>query len=105
MQIEREKIIIEGKEFIKFKLKIELLNLSNKDILKDIINKEINNNNKNFIFDFSEIKTLNSSSLGILIGILNLVKKSNGILKFSNYNDRIKNIFEITRLNLVFDLI
>lgn len=105
MNLEREKVILKNLEFIKIKLQPELLNLSNKEFFKEEIENEIKNNNLNFIFDFSKIESINSSGLGILIGILSLIKKHNGSLVISNYNDKIKTIFEITKLNLVFDLL
>ncbi len=105
MQFSVEKINFESIDYLKIKLKPELLNLANKDVLKEYIGSEIKNKNKNFIFDLSEIVTLNSSALGVLIGILNQIKSADGNLKFSNYNEKIKAIFEITKLNLVFDLI
>ncbi len=105
MQLKVEKVDLNNVKFLKLFLKPELLNLSNKDILKEKIESEIKGNNKNFIFDFSEINALNSSALGILIGVLNIINRAGGTLKLANYNKKIKTILEITKLNLVFDLI
>jgi anti-anti-sigma factor len=52
----------------------------------------------------ANLNSVNSAGLGVLIGILNKVRNSSGSLKLVNVNDRIQNIFTITKLNLIFDI-
>ncbi|MCX7833907.1 MAG: STAS domain-containing protein [Ignavibacteria bacterium] len=105
MKLEKEKVTYNELEYLVIKLSPELLGLHNKDILKENIESDLKSNNKNFIIDFSKIETINSSGIGILISILNMIKEYNGTLKISNYNEKVRKIFELTKLNLVFDLI
>ena len=64
----------------------------------------MSNGNKYIALDLSELNSINSAGLGVLIGILNKVKVQNGTLKMLNINERIISIFKITKLDLVFEI-
>ncbi len=72
--------------------------------LNDFINTEMKNGIKMFTFDMTGLKSINSSGLGILISCLKKIKDSNGSLKIINANEKIVNIFKLTKLNNVFEL-
>jgi anti-sigma B factor antagonist len=71
--------------------------------LKALVKKEILNN-KNIALDLVNIGSVNSSGLGILISCLKLVKENQGNFRLLNVNDKIRKIFNITKLYLIFDL-
>jgi anti-sigma B factor antagonist len=104
LEITSKTEIIDGKDFVIVSLNDEILSLINQGLIKDFINREIESGKQNFIFDMNAVTSINSSGLGILISVLNKVKASNGIMKLENLNDKIKQIFVITRLNLVFEI-
>lgn len=59
---------------------------------------------KKFIIDLSQVNIMNSSGLGILIASLSAIKKKNGTLILTGANSKIKNLFNVTKLDTVFIL-
>jgi anti-anti-sigma factor len=96
-------MIIEGKEYKVIPLNDEDLGLPNIGATKKKIEDELNAGFTSIALDLSDLNTINSSGLGILIGILNRVKAKQGALKMLNADERILNIFRITKLDLIFD--
>lgn len=82
----------------------DAVGLNHFNALSNIITDEMKDGNKTFIFDFTGLNTINSSGLGILIGCLKKIKDSGGTLKVSNANEKILNIFKLTKLNNVFEV-
>lgn len=103
MEISSKILKVEDKDFVCVMLNDEILSLVNQGLIKEFIAGEIGKGMKYFILDMKELNYINSSGLGILISILNKVKEAGGILKIQNLSDKIKHIFSITRLNLIFD--
>jgi anti-sigma B factor antagonist len=80
------------------------LGLTSMNVLKEFINKEIEGNNKYIGIDLKNVNIINSSGLGILISLLKIIKAAGGNLKLLNANEKLLNIFKITKLNLVFEI-
>ncbi len=104
MEITNNTVKSEGKDFVRVTLNDEILSLINQGLIKDFVTREIESGKINFIFDMKDVTSINSSGLGILISVLNKVKASNGIMRLENLSDKIKQIFVITRLNLIFEI-
>lgn len=81
----------------------DILGLNQFNILNDYIGKELEGGVKLFVFDFSSLNSINSSGLGILISCLKNIKNSGGSLKIINANEKILNIFKLTKLKNVFE--
>ena len=96
-------MIIEDKEYKVVLISDNDLGLSNIGEMKKKIEDELEKGNTNIALDLKEISSINSSGLGVLIGILNRVKAKDGSLKMLNADERIMNIFKITKLDLIFD--
>lgn len=79
-----------------------VVGLNQFNLLNDTVNREMNEGIKSFTFDMSGLKSINSSGLGILISCLKNIKSSNGTLKIINANEKILNIFKLTKLDNVF---
>ena len=58
----------------------------------------------NLVLDFSNVKFLSSSVLGLLIRISKKVYESNGQLRLCAISDSIMQIFRITRLDKIFEI-
>lgn len=97
-------MIFDNKEYKVFDIDDESLGLAKSQELKQIIENELKSGINNIAFDFNKLNSINSAGLGILIGILNKIKLSNGSLRLMNINDRIMNIFKITKLDQIFDI-
>lgn len=97
-------MLIDNQEYKLVAIKDDDLGLANSNDIKNVIETELNNGNKYIALDLTELNSINSAGLGILIGLLNKVKVQNGKLKMLNINERILNIFKITKLDLVFEI-
>lgn len=80
-----------------------ILGLNQFNMLNDFVGKELENGVNFFNFDFSKLNSINSSGLGILISCLKNVKNAGGSLKIMNANEKIINIFKLTKLENVFE--
>ena len=56
------------------------------------------------VLDFSNVKFLSSAVLGLLIRVSKKIYESNGQLKLCNINEKIFQVFKITRLDRIFDI-
>lgn len=97
-------MLIDNQEYKLVAIKDDDLGLANSNDIKNVIETELNNGNKYIALDLTGLNSINSAGLGILIGLLNKVKVQNGKLKMLNINERILNIFKITKLDLVFEI-
>jgi anti-sigma B factor antagonist len=69
----------------------------------DLLHKYIDEGKKNIIVDLHDVKFMNSSGLGMLIGGLTTVKKAEGNLKLANVTDKIQSLLVITKLITIFE--
>lgn len=81
-----------------------LLGLDQFNTVKDLVDKEMNNGMKLFIFDMNGLESINSSGLGILISCFKRIKDEGGKLDIQNMNEKILGIFKLTKLDSVFGL-
>lgn len=56
------------------------------------------------VLDLSKVDYVNNTALGVLISYHAQCTKRGGQLVFTSVNDRIKNIFTITKLSLIFEV-
>ncbi|MBS1494401.1 MAG: STAS domain-containing protein [Bacteroidetes bacterium] len=85
-------------------IKDDSIGLTNLNDLNTIVNSELNTDCKDIEIDFSNVNSINSSGLGILIACYKKVKSVNKDLRLVNLNDKILNVFRITKLDSVFGL-
>jgi len=72
--------------------------------LKEILNPLAEQQNKKLVVDLTDVNYIDSTGLGIFIGVLKTSEKSSSSLKLKGLNDRVKRLFEITGLNEVIDI-
>jgi len=97
-------VLINEQEYKVLLIDDKSIGLANSQVLRQNIENELTAGNKNIALDFISLNSINSAGLGVLIGILKNVKESNGSLKLLNLNDRVLNIFKITKLDTLFDI-
>lgn len=56
------------------------------------------------VIDLGSVDFIDSSGLGILVASLRTVNKVGGDIKIASLQDRIRSIFELTRLHRLFDI-
>lgn len=69
------------------------------DKVKELIEK---NKNK-VIIDLSNVKWMNSSGLGTMMGCLTSLKNANGDMKLCGVTEKVKSLFMITKLITLFE--
>ena len=69
----------------------------------ELLHKYIDEGKKNLIVDLHDVKFMNSSGLGMLIGGLTTMKKAEGNLKLANVTDKIQSLLVITKLITIFE--
>jgi anti-sigma B factor antagonist len=69
----------------------------------DMLHKFIGEGKKNIVVDLHEVKFMNSSGLGMLIGGLTTLKKSDGTFRLSRITDKIESLLIITKLITIFE--
>ncbi|MES2826837.1 MAG: STAS domain-containing protein [Bacteroidota bacterium] len=79
-------------------------NLSKSENFKEIVFKEIESGTRKLIISFEHVEYLDSSFLGALVAILKNLVPKNGQLTLIELNNDIRNLFELTRLDKIFDL-
>ncbi len=60
--------------------------------------------NPKLLIDFSNVEHLSSAALGTLITINNKIKNKGGQLRLSNIDEKIYEVFVITKLNKLFQI-
>lgn len=57
-----------------------------------------------FVVDMSEVNYIDSGGLGCLVSFLRQVRQNEGDVKVSMLNDKVRNVFELTRLYRIFEI-
>ncbi len=68
-----------------------------------LLHKYLEEDKKNIVVDLSDVKFMNSSGLGMLIGGLTTMKKGNGNLKLARTTEKIESLLVITKLITIFE--
>lgn len=97
-------IELDGNNYKSILLKEESVGLSNLNEVKSQIQNLLSEGENCFAIDLTEVNSINSSGLGILISCYKMIKDDDGDFRLINANDKLLNIFKITKLDKVFDL-
>jgi len=81
------------------------VNINNSPELRKAFDGLIKKNEKKVLVDFSSVSYVDSSGLATLIEMFQRLKKIGGRMRFSNMDQKIKNIFEITKLQKLFEIL
>lgn len=69
----------------------------------DLLHKLIDEGKNNIVVDLSDVKFMNSSGLGMMIGGLTTMKKAGGNLKLARVTEKIESLLIITKLITIFE--
>ena len=69
----------------------------------ELLHKLLDEGKKNVVVDLSEVKFMNSSGLGMLIGGLTTMKKVSGNMKLARTTEKIESLLIITKLSTIFE--
>jgi anti-sigma B factor antagonist len=71
--------------------------------LNEELHKLIDAGKNKVVVDLGEVKFMNSSGLGMLIGALTTVRNAGGNLKLARASDKIEQLLVVTKLVTVFE--
>ena len=91
---ENEKLVIKIRE---------RLDTSTYQVAEDKIQENIGDN-KNIILDFSELDYISSAGLRVLLEVKKDIDKKSGTVEITGCNDDIKEIFEVTGFDSIFNM-
>jgi anti-sigma B factor antagonist len=80
------------------------ININTSPDLRKAFDKFINEDSKRIVIDFSGVPYIDSSGLATLIELLQRLKKIDGHLRIFNMSDKVKNVFEVTKLQKLFEI-
>ena len=72
--------------------------------LKEVVLAMIESDKIKILIDMADVDFVDSSGLGTLVSCLRSVSKAGGVFKITTLKEGPKNLFEITRLDRVFDI-
>lgn len=75
------------------------------EIVKKKMDEIIAGSHKKIVFNLTDLTYINSSGLGLLINVLKQVRAAGGDIKLSNLRPELNELFRITSLNSVFDIL
>ncbi len=82
-----------------YQLSGKILGGPDSNTLYQNIQEDLDKNIVNFIIDLSDVKWINSSGLGILINIYNIVNQKGGKIILVSNSEQIAKMLKVTRLN------
>ena len=65
---------------------------------------ELEKGEKKFLIDFSQTGYIDSSGLGVLVSLSKKIREQGGELRLANLNDDLKTLFELTKLDTLFQI-
>lgn len=71
---------------------------------RDKVYSLLNHDTKNFVLDFRNCTFIDSTGLGVLVSTLKKCSEINGSLKLTHVNSNVMKVFNLTRLDKVFDI-
>ena len=94
---------VEKYEAVIIELKGNVMGGEDTKEFNDLLHKLIDEGKLNVIIDLAEVKFMNSSGLGMMIGGLTTMKKANGNLKLARVTEKIESLLIITKLITIFE--
>ena len=72
--------------------------------LNELVHKLLDDGIRKLVIDLGDVKFVNSSGLGMLIGSMTTMRNAGGELKVAAASKKVTELIEVTRLHKVFDL-
>ncbi|HEY8481781.1 MAG TPA: STAS domain-containing protein [Spirillospora sp.] len=72
--------------------------------LRESLLEIIDNGGAHLVIDLGEVTFLDSTGLGVLVGIYHRLRAREGSMSFVGINDRVRRVFHVTQLTKIFVL-
>lgn len=76
----------------------------NRQQLREAVVGEIERGARSIVIDFADTGYVDSAGLGVLVSLSKRVREANASLQLVNLNEDLRTLFELTRLDTLFDL-
>ena len=73
--------------------------------LIDVVSELIEEKKLDLVVNLGKVKWISSTGLGILVSARSRFAKEGGVIKLCQPNDRVLGILQVTRLNMIFDVL
>ena len=78
--------------------------VGNRQELKQKVLEELERGDRHFLVDFARTGYIDSSGLGVLVSLSKKIREHGGELRLANLNDDLKTLFELTKLDTLFQI-
>jgi len=78
--------------------------VGNRSELKQKVFDDLERGERKVLIDFSRTGYIDSSGLGVLVSISKKMRELGGELRLANLNDDLKTLFELTKLDTLFQI-
>ena len=78
--------------------------VGNRQELKQKVLESLEGGSRKFVVDFSTTGYIDSSGLGVLVSLSKKIREQGGELRLANLNDDLKTLFELTKLDTLFQI-
>ncbi|MCB0505595.1 MAG: STAS domain-containing protein [Cyclobacteriaceae bacterium] len=82
----------------------DIISLYDSKELIETVEKALQENNRNIVFDLDKVNYINSAGINVLITVLTSVRNRGGELVLSSISDKVKSLLIITKLNSIFNV-
>ena len=78
--------------------------VGNRQELKQKVLDELEKGDRRFLIDFAQTGYIDSSGLGVLVSLSKKIREQGGELRLANINEDLKTLFELTKLDTLFQI-
>ncbi|MCU0624364.1 MAG: STAS domain-containing protein [Gemmatimonadaceae bacterium] len=78
--------------------------VGNRQEMKQRVLDELDKGERKFLVDFEKTGYIDSSGLGVLVSLSKKIREQGGALRLANLNDDLKTLFELTKLDTLFEI-
>ena len=78
--------------------------VANRQELKQMVLKAIEEGESRFVIDFSGTGYIDSSGLGVLVSVSKKIREAGGELRLCGLNEDLRMLFELTKLDTLFTI-
>lgn len=78
--------------------------VGNRQELKQKVLEELEEGERKFLIDFADTGYIDSSGLGVLVSLSKKIREKGGELRLANLNEDLRTLFELTKLDTLFQI-
>jgi anti-sigma B factor antagonist len=78
--------------------------VGNRHELKQKVTDALESGERKFLIDFTKTGYIDSSGLGVLVSLSRRIREAEGDLRLSGLNDDLRTLFELTKLDTLFNI-